>query len=518
MSVELQKQRGELFREALLKGWTHSSDVQEPWTRLLESARIERWYRKLYKAAEEPTPVGQRLVNHFMLGADPEFVFRNGTQRCDARTLGLKAGPAFGADNNGRLCELRPAPSRSALSVLASLWLAMRWMAVYHPDVLNLSWRAGSFYEGDGLGGHVHFGRKNLRLREREVAVLDRITHLQFTAGIFDREEGRLRVRRAQGAPQGQPYGALGDMRLQPHGYEYRTLPSWIDNAWLAYFNLVVSKLAVAFPDLLAPLAETDAGLTAEQARSQLRFILAYYSPLDDDARLAHAILARRGLPTHGNGLDFKSAWGLFVQGPLGASQECHAPDVWPESVPSTAEDEQELALSMFENRAPELTTLKPSWQPHVLPENYAHMIRETDTKVAPGLGEFVMRLAVYKKDPLQFFNCGHKSVAFIFHPWVRKDARWTETHRRLGLPVGFTAESVNQIWINASKDYTLEQLLKAREVLVESGIFAIWDIEKVRTGDYEKWCQSQNQPTRQKARTLFEGQKDPSDFEESPF
>src|SRR5579862_4157678 len=225
MSVELQKLRSELLREALLNGWTRPQDVPAPWNSQIEPSRLERWYKKLYRAEARPTPVSGRLINHFMLGADPEFVFSDGLKRVDARSLNLKAGPAFGADNNGRLCELRPAASRSALAVLASMWLAMRWMVIFHPETLSYNWRAGSYFEGDGLGGHIHFGRKRLKLRDREVGTLDRLAHLQFQAGIFDREEGRMRVRHAQGAPQGQPYGALSDIRQQPHGYEYRTLP-----------------------------------------------------------------------------------------------------------------------------------------------------------------------------------------------------------------------------------------------------------------------------------------------------
>jgi hypothetical protein len=176
LSVELQKLRSEVFREALLKGWTTPGAVRG-WDSL-PTDRLERWFRKLYTPAETPLAVGPRLVNHFSIGADPEFILTDGLSRLDAKDLMLKAGPAFGADNNGRLVELRPAPSRSALNVLTSLWLAMRWMLVYHPDVAKFGWRSGAFAEGDGLGGHIHYGRKRSLLREREVANLDRITHL----------------------------------------------------------------------------------------------------------------------------------------------------------------------------------------------------------------------------------------------------------------------------------------------------------------------------------------------------
>lgn len=509
MSIELQKLRGELLREALLKGWTRPSDVQAPWTHQLEQARIERWYRKLYKSALEPLPVGQRLANHFLLGADPEFVLHDGANRVDARVLDLKAGPAFGADNNGRLCELRPEPSRSALAVLASMWLAMRWMVVYHPDVLPLHWRAGSYYLSDGLGGHIHFGRKRKKFREREVLALDRLAHLQFVAGIFDREEGRLRVRQAQGAPAGQPYGALGDVRLQPHGWEYRTLPSWLDNPWLAYFNLVTSKLVVAFSDLVPTLCQADATLSAEQARQQLRMLLAYFAPADDDARLALAILTRRGLPGHASGMVFKQDWGLFNSGPLGSAKEADPPALFPVTVPSRTEDEVELSQAMFENRPPELVSLKPTWTPHELPKDYVHMIRFVDTKLAPGLGEFAMGLCTHSQAPLKFVNMGHSSLAFRFPFKMSTKIEACGLLTRLQVPVDCRNEEYS-IHINASKDFTLEQLLQARTEIVKCGIFPIWDINDVQADSIERWKQAQTArapaPVKKGSKVEFQG------------
>jgi hypothetical protein len=507
MSVELQKLRSELLREALLKGWTSPQHVQQPWTQQLPMERIERWYRRLYKSASEPLPVGQRLLNHFTLGADPELVFHNTQQRVDASQFRLKAGPAFGADNNGRLCELRPAPSRSALSVLASLWLAMRWMVVYHPDLLKYGWRSGAFFEGDGLGGHVHFGRKRTRLREREVSCLDRLAHLQFTANLFDREEGRERVRRAHGAPVGQPYGALGDVRSQPHGWEYRTLPSWIDNPWLAYFNLVASKLVVALPDLVAPLTKADADLGPEQARRQLQMLLAYCQPLDDDARLAFAILSRRGWPTHNAGMDFKNHWGLFASGPLGQKAEATAPSLLPEAVPAAPEDERELSMAMFENRAPELTPLRPTWQPHDLPEGYRHLIHNVETKLAPGLGEFAMRLCTHQDHPQHLVNCGHKHWAFRFPVQYAEPIKRQGLLERLGVPADVCTQE-GEIYINATKDYTLEQLMQAQQVVVESGIFPLWNVTDVRADSFQRWLASREPKAIKKNPVLFEGQQ----------
>src|SRR5579859_48829 len=110
MSVEFQKLRAELMQEALQRGWTTPGQVSG-WPQV-SPERLARWFQRLYETPRTPLGVGSRLVNSFMVGADPEFILRDASQnRMDARELSLKAGPAFGADNNGRLIELRPEPS-----------------------------------------------------------------------------------------------------------------------------------------------------------------------------------------------------------------------------------------------------------------------------------------------------------------------------------------------------------------------------------------------------------------------
>lgn len=483
MSVELQKLRGELFRDALLKGWTQPGAVSG-WNSL-PPERIERWYRKLYSAESELLPVGGRLINHFSLGADPEFVFMDGAGRKDARQLHLKAGPAFGADNNGRLVELRPEPSRSVLSVLASLWLAMRWMGVFHPDVFNYGWRSGAYAEGDGLGGHIHFGRKREELREREVANLDRITHLLYLANIFDREEGRFRVHKSQGGH----YGHLGDTRPQPHGYEYRTLPSWIDSPWLAYFTMVLAKLVVALPEFVPGLSEADGKLTPEEARAQLRMLLAYYSPLDDDARLAFTVLTKRGFPQHAQGIDIKTNWGIFAGGPFGSPKEAAKPDVFPKSIPPTPADEAELALAMFEGRAPELTPLAPTWSPSALPKGYAPLIWRTDTHVAPGLGEFALELCYFKDFPISLANCGSGSRMFRFDAAYRERIQRFRLSSKLGEKVIFDfGADTGLLYLNATAHTPWPELARWRQLLVESRAYPMWFINDVHENSFAEW------------------------------
>jgi hypothetical protein len=479
VSVELQKLRSELMRECLLNCWTKPGDVGLPWTQLVEPARMERWFKRLYTPITEPIVGGQRLLNHFMLGADPEFVFTNGHERYDARDLGLKAGPAFGADNNGRLVELRAAPSRHALFVLGSLWLALRWMPRFYPDTLAYIWRAGSYYSSDGLGGHVHFGRKRLKLRDREIAALDRLSHLMFTAGLFDREEGRMRVQQAQGAPQGHPYGALGDVRRQAHGWEYRTLPSWVDNPWLAYFVLVASKLVVQRPEHVAPLAARDHELTAEQARAQLRLLLAYYAPMDDDARLAFAILMRQGLPRHNNGADLKLSWGLYSNNIFAATKAETLPDVLPTVIEPSSEDLRELADSMFTGRLPEELPLVANWSPLTLPSGYVHAIKLVDTKVAPNMGELMMHYCMHSKTNLKVQNPGGFPYLFRLPEHTKPYLR--EVVRRFGAEALQFAGGPGVIMVNCSKDISQDRLREVMDAVVSTNCLPLWPVDRVQ-------------------------------------
>ena len=159
---------------------------------------LEKWLRQLQATPKKFAP-SRRYVNRFKLGADPEFVFvtndaKYGQQRVDARGLNLAQGPAFGADNNGRLAEIRTYPSRSALGVVASILTTLRWMNVLTPQVQKCEWQAGAFLWEDGIGGHVHFGRKR-PFREREIKALDAVEAGLLGLGVFPSEQIKLRRR-----------------------------------------------------------------------------------------------------------------------------------------------------------------------------------------------------------------------------------------------------------------------------------------------------------------------------------
>jgi hypothetical protein len=486
MSVEVKKLKQEFLRECLQKGWV-GVPADQGWMERAGRERMDRWFRGLYELpCELPIPK-ERFLNHFSLGADPEFIFMTGGIREDARHLNLKAGLAFGADNNGRLVELRPAPSRSALGVLTSIWLTMHWLGAYVPQTPNYIWRAGAYVEADGLGGHIHFGRKQDRLRDRESRALDRIVHLLYTAGCYNRDEGRLRVRQAQGGgPQG--YGRQSDIRLQPHGWEHRTFPSWLDTPWLGYLSLTLGKLAVA-SELMPQLVQEDGVLSAEMARAQIRLMLAFFKGVDDDARLALAILAQRGLPGHVNGGDLKVNWGIF-NGPL-YSQKVELPEVWPTSVPSVPELERELALSMLEGRLPEVGALRPTWSPHTLPEGYRQLIHDIpDTRLLPGIGEWTADVCYHNSRPVRVHTMNEGNRQFRFpRSWQADFTRKNLGPRlaQLNMVYDFCDLGGWEVMVGTSHG-NIANMLEVRDLLIRHELLPIWPIAEVHPDSHERW------------------------------
>lgn len=490
MSAEIKKLKGEFLREALLRGWTAPCQ-DATWLERAGVERMQRWFSWLYEPPDGLPLPNNRFLNHFSLGADPEFIFMQGGVREDARHLGLKAGLAFGADNNGRLVELRPEPSRSALSVLTSVWLTMHWLAAYVPNTPNYIWRSGAYAENDGLGGHLHIGRKQERFRDREARALDRIVHLLYTAGCYNRDEGRLRYRQAQGGH----YGHQSDIREQPHGYEHRTFPSWLDTPWLAYLSMTLGKLAAA-SELVPVLMQEDGVLTQEQARAQIRLLLAYFKGVDDDARLAFAILAHRGFPVHVQGGDFKVNWGVF-NGPL-FNQKVRLPGVQPSSVPSIPALEKELACSMLEARLPEMGVLQPTWVPSELPRGYRQMLNHVaDTRLLPGIGEWLVDICDHESRPVRVNTMNEGGRQFRFPNALRQlmqRKNLAEKFARLDITFDFGDLHEHGIIIGAGHG-NLRNMLAARELIIEHELLPIWEIENVREDSAANWRKPPERP-----------------------
>ncbi len=383
------------YRDVVTHGMTDMNDLRKvyPLGCKVPDERIAKWLRTLLKApAIESFPTEWKHVNRFTVGADPEFVFVDaGGRRVDAGALEFRQGRAFGADNNGRLAEIRPQPDRSTLVVTASIMSTLRWMALVMPVTRELEWRAGAFQFNDGLGGHVHFGRKSpLAGGERqaipegrtvhEVSALDTLNSLLTQAGIYPLEEVRRRI---NGDAHGQIYGRNGDVRAQNYGYEYRTFPSWLDNPWSAFFTMTLAKLAVHKPELLQRMAVDD------RAKNKVANLLAYYKGTDDDAALAYRTFLRIGLPQHYGG-DFKKRWG--AEYPMTAKT---AVQVVPGAIRASEDEIKDMFhhLATGSNLATRIP--EPAWGPTTPPRGFFQVLDIVNTTHVRGLGELLSDAAM---------------------------------------------------------------------------------------------------------------------------
>jgi hypothetical protein len=297
-----------------------------------------------------------RLVNHFALGADPEFALYTASgDYFYAEELGLDTLHAFGCDMCGRIAELRAHPSKFALDVIASLIEALRWMAM--TTLLNdfKCVAAVNVENKDGCGGHIHFGRKTAK-RKEEIALLDSAMQLLFDAGVLDKlgQIGRLKYSK---------YGRSGDFRLQTHGYEYRAIPTWMSDPWVAYLTIVVNKLMI--------LQEGSISYKSGKAQETIKSLLTKYQGLDDDAAIALAALSYRGFPKAALH-DFKPFWGMPC---INKNNNNTFVDKTRHFFPATIQPEeatrQELLNYLIKGEVIPRRAPKPTWIPFELPHGY---------------------------------------------------------------------------------------------------------------------------------------------------
>lgn len=435
--------------------------------------KIDKWLNALLRLPKDFS-VQRRYVNRFKLGADPEFIFTKNGERIDARVYGLAQGLAFGMDNNGRLTEIRPYPSRSALNVVASILSALRWLSIIYPTTLESEWQAGAFLLGDGLGGHVHFGRKR-PTQAQEVKALDSIDEDLMALGVYPVREV---LRRRQGDDRNQHYGMPGDIRPQVHGYEYRSFPSWLDSPELAFLTIVLSKLAVHCPSLVQgyiPLQDKD------RYFQRVRNLLSCFKDTDDDARVALGMIARQ-MPMHLGG-DFKKRWGIEA-----LSVKPNKVDFIPSSIKPSEADVVELFDYFTKGNPLKMQVPTPTWQPTTIMEGYASVIAETNTHGAKGLGELVWDIVRHKSLPYTFYNDRHGNNPNNYFS-IPKSLADT-------LPVGWRKLTQYKINVyNGDSHYIYSQekmrdpahLPEARRLLLRT-ILPFWKVSEVKTDSILQW------------------------------
>lgn len=432
---------------------------------------VDRWLRRMLELPSNFS-TQRRYVNRFKLGADPEFVCTHGGARVDARMLGLQQGQAYGMDNNGRLIELRPYPHRSAVNVVASVLAAMRWMCLLNPETNQYNWEAGAFLHGDGLGGHVHFGRKRPG-RDIEVKALDAIDDELLAVKAYPLAEV---MRRREGDQHNQHYGLPGDIRKQLHGYEYRTFPSWLDSPELAFLTITLSKLAVLNPGLVQGYVP----ITIDRHIQRIKNLLSYYKDVDDDARLALLMVSRQ-FPVHIGG-DFRRRWGLEYA----AIQPKRNISFLPSCIKPGPEDLKEMFEHLSKGTALLARVPIPTWSPLAPPEGYHMAINDVNTHGAKGLGELLWDVCTHK-DTYKLINNRDLGKKIYF-----------SISRKLSgmLPPDWGKFCGGHVAVHNGDEGYIYSSEKAREVvtfvdckriLLET-VFPFWRIYEVKQDSYQQW------------------------------
>ncbi len=445
-----------------------------------DSAVVEKAADYLFRHRPGLFKGNGRRINRFMVGADPECVFetRNGGM-IHAVSVGLLPALAYGADQNTRLVEMRATPSRSTFEVVASLLATMRWMYRGCRPSQDLVWRAGAFAHSDGIGGHVHFGRKRTD-RPSEVSALDGLAKVMRSAGLFPGGEW---TRRASGDQFSQRYGLYGDIRLQRHGYEYRTLPSWLSSPHLAFLVLTLSKLVVIDTEITRSWNENMMNPWA-----LLTGLARFYAGRDDDAWMLYTLMGNPGLFIHTGGC-FRWRWGL-------TGRVAELPSmILPAVIPAQETDREDL-MALFLGAQPlPMRELQPDWV-CTIPERMDWAIRTIPLGRAAGAGELLYDMAMPgRNNPHGYFSAfewsnGSSSPRVHVPAGFAGAGRLAQILPEMSIREG--SSSTPYFHFSISRDWRVGKNLERLRRALFSGVFPLWRVCDVAEDSLDKWLAEQ--------------------------
>ncbi len=178
----------------------------------------------------------------FTVGADPEFVCLDTrgeiVYACDL--VSEEADTELGADGNHKTFEVRPAPSQNPIQLVSNIHDIFVRQSLEQPEFLKLNWKAGSYAGGLPIGGHVHFG-----LKRDQIDCGCACTFMDNYVGVIsllleDYEGGTRRRYDGYGIPTGD-----AKLRVQPWGFEYRVMSSWLTSPYVSAAILCLSKVVM---------------------------------------------------------------------------------------------------------------------------------------------------------------------------------------------------------------------------------------------------------------------------------
>lgn len=185
----------------------------------------------------------------FLLGADPEFGFIENGRNVSANNI-MDEGDDdlyqahFGLDGSGRVAEIRPEPAESPAQLVENIRKALAQGYRTHTDTRQYKWKAGSMVGGEPIGGHIHFGVVNIFNEMRDEQRFFNYAGMTKFLDIYLAQTVILLEAEREARRRRESYGQLGDHRAQNHGFEYRTVSSWLTCPEIALGVLSLAKAA----------------------------------------------------------------------------------------------------------------------------------------------------------------------------------------------------------------------------------------------------------------------------------
>lgn len=177
----------------------------------------------------------RKNIRDFLIGQDAEMVVLNGSRLAKFEgdikgEIGLD-----GQTGQSNTTEIRTNPSCCPIEIVNKVYGVFHRRVKGYPNYLKYTWLAGSYKSGRSLAGHIHFGVKEYSIKNSEANQIVANYLGALSLCLEDRKEGI--ARRSSGT-----YGFLNDFRKQPHGFETRSLSSWLSSPHVSTAHLALAK------------------------------------------------------------------------------------------------------------------------------------------------------------------------------------------------------------------------------------------------------------------------------------
>lgn len=196
--------------------------------------------------------MAEKLLNTFLLGADPEMVVLDPPKIINAERVRQAQRTHYGYDHGGFVVEPHPTPALSARSLCANI---KKSLDVMSDHFAAYKFRAGAYFNDPDirhvtLGGHVHLDIPTLTTPQ--LNAMDIFCESLEELDILPAAECKQRS-------QGGIYGRKSDIRAEHGHVEYRSMCSWLFSRKTTMLCVTGIKLAAVAPQTLTRMTSISA-------------------------------------------------------------------------------------------------------------------------------------------------------------------------------------------------------------------------------------------------------------------